>query len=422
MPARFSFRRYARVLTSFACTVACTFSATGFPLTHAQESEPVRQLAAEPIVIYRSNRLNEKTMFRYIEELGQELQIGKNLGQFMKQENVQAAITKHPNPVNGSMVFMAQGFIPAVESISFSEVLNEDEFEKLVRNQGFGGENQGDLIGERGKYKRVFSTSWREDVTETAGTINAELSDANPDGEPTEETSDEEEKPKNTISIGVGVGNSSGASVQINSVETNDDLPIIEENGRKYREHSLNIVNYYRYHDGFMFTSTYSGLLDTSLPPADSLRGQSDRGLDAEVSFYPDRIPVGFKHLFWNTISATANSSLQQRDEEDPVDHVFRKTSSEVGLSAMETVLFDTDMVSGQVLFATSDLPVRGELTLRARKESNFAKSLSDLSSAHSRFAPLLNEDAAITLHSCVKLPEPLKEVLTLPASGFGRA
>jgi hypothetical protein len=390
--------RFPRVAGSVA--VIAGFLSAAVP--GAAIAQDALKLAPEPIVVYRSSQFNEKTIFRYMEELGQDLQIGGNLEKLIKSEVVQSAITKHPNPVNGNMVYMVQGFIPGVESISFSEVVDADEFERLVRASG--GPNAGELTGEKGKYKKVFSTSWREDVTDRAAAPPA-------DDSPSDDSDADDDKPKQSVSIGFGIGSGSGVQVQSNRIDDNE--PVIEENGRKYREHSLSVTTYLRFHDGFMFTSTYSGLLDMSLPSGDSLRGKSSQALDAEVNFYPDRIPVGFKHLFWNTMNSAASASLQQVDGEDPVDYSVRRTSGDAGLAAIETVLFDTDLLTGQLLFGTKELPVRGELTVRARKDSGFSKSLSDLASPHSRFAPLLNDNAAITLHSSVKLPSQLRKVLT---------
>ncbi len=372
----------------------------------AVSAQSSRKLASEPIVLMRSNKLNARSMIAYVTELNRELQIGQGIEAMLSQESVQDNLSTHPEPMIGQMVFMVQGLVPGVEAISFSQVTDEADFERLVKAGSNGAESMSvDVKGGDGKFQKTISNSWREDITDQpSDEERTEPSDqSSAQGEPA--------APVGTVTVQVGVSSSAGPSVNVSG--TRSDFTIVEENGRRYREHRFSFTQYYRYHDGFMFSSTYPDLHTIDLPSGEKLLGAGDQGLDAELEFFPDLIPAGFKHLFWNTISATASTGLQQLDEEDPVDYAVRRSAGDLGLATLQTVLFDTDMVSGQLTLAAADRPVSGELKLQARKNSNFSKRLGELASARSRFGPILNDDSAFTLHAAIQMPDSAQKLTT---------
>lgn len=347
------------------------------------------RLAEKPVVLVRNNGINSRSAIEYAQSVGKELDVGNAAFRMLESQDVQEMLTKHPNPASGLMIYMVQGLIPAAEQITFSEVVDQAEFDRILRAQSARMGPNGTLEGGDGQYKQVISNSWREDITDQP--------------QPAETN--------NTVTVQVGVGTSSGGISVSNGMSR--DAKIIEENGRRYREHSFTYTQYFRFHDGFMFSSSYEDLFTADLPSRETLLGGSETGLDAELQVYPDRIPVGFKHLFWSTISAGAGANLQQRDEEDELDYKVRRSAGDVGLAVLKTVLFDTEMISGSLRLAHDDQPVRGELKLATRDNSNFAKDLGELAKAQSRFAPVLSDDAAATVHLAVKLSDGSRQFLS---------
>ncbi|MCA9057962.1 MAG: hypothetical protein KDA85_05665, partial [Planctomycetaceae bacterium] len=210
----------------------------------------------------------------------------------------------------------------------------------------------------------------------------------------------------NVVVLGAGTG------VSVGDITPNAE-EIVEEEGRKYLVHRLSFVRHLRYHEGFMLESDAPELFSMSLPPGDSLRSLSDQAADAELQFYPDRIPIGFKQLFVNTISAAAGTTLQQVDGEDDIDYALRRTGGDVGLEALRAIILDTESIRGRMTLANADVPLIGRLHLKTRGNSQFARQLERLSSARSRFSPILNDDAALTFHTCVKLPEDTSPVVS---------
>ncbi len=370
------------------------------------------KLAEQPIVVMRSQGWTAQAISDYVREINKDLNISDNVIGMLESENTRETLaettTAHQSPVSGMLVYLVQGLIPSAEQIQYSEVVDQAEFTKLVQARKSQAGDTSTIEGSDDRYKTTMINTWREDVTDRENT----------DLDAVESVASDDEQPKNKVSISIGVDSSTGPVVQAQRI---DDGTLIEENGRKYREHSTTNVSYFRYHDGMMFESQYSDLWSTTLPSGDSLRAGGESGLNGEVTFYPDRIPMGFRHLAWNALNGAASSELQQRDAEKDEDYVLRRTPADAGLALVQAAIFDTQQVSGWMRFATDDEPIRGELKVEARKNSKLGKSLSDFASANSRFAPILNDDAAATFHVAVNLTDDWKKAVEAWSSAYIR-
>ena len=359
------------------------------------------KLSEQPIVVLRSQGWTQKSVSDYVRGIKDDLGIGGNIEAMMNSDVNRSSTTVHESPVSGMLVYMVQGLIPSAEQIQYTEVVDQAEFVKLV--QARKTQDTTTIEGSDDRYKTTITSTWRQDVT-AQDNVDIDLSG--------------DEQPKNNVTIRIGAGPSSGPIVQAQRI---DDGTLIEENGRKYREHSTRTVSYFRYHDGMMFESQYSDLWNTALPSGDSLRAGGNTGMNGEVTFYPDRIPTGFRHLAWNALNGAASSELQQRDGEKDDDYTLRRTSSDAGLALVQAAIFDTQQISGWMRFATDEEPIRGELKVEARKNSKLGKTLGDFASANSRFAPILNDDAAATFHVAVNLTEDWKKTGEAWSSFYGR-
>jgi hypothetical protein len=375
-------------LIRLLCGISCLFAAVMMPAAVAQSTG---KLADSPILIMRNDGINTRTMMEYVQSVSNDLKIGTNILRMMEREEVESMLSQHPDPASGSMTYMVQGLVPAVEQIEFTQVVDQAEFERLVRSRARQTGDSVTLTGSDDRFKYVFQSSWQEPVSE------AELTQ---DG-----------ATENQVQVGISLG-SSGAGVRVNN-GIDQDSEIVEEDGRKFRRRTFSVTQYFRFHEGFMFTSSYEDLFTTQLPSRETLLGGRATENDAELQFYPDRIPVGFKHLFWSTISAAAGSELQQRDEEDEIDYQVRRSGGDLGLAIIKTLLFDTEMISGSFRLADATEPVRGDLRLAARENSGFSADLKELASSTSRFAPVLSDDAAGTIHLAFKLSDGSRGFLT---------
>ncbi len=367
------------------------------------------KLSEQPIVVLRSQGWTAQAMSDYVREINEDLNIidGDIVNGILYSESTQETLrettTAHQSPVSGMLVYMVQGLIPSTEQIAYSEVVDHAEFTKLVQARKKQSGDLATIEGSDDRYKTTMTNSWREDVTDREN-ADVDLSAVEP--------------PENRVTVRIGVDSTPGPIVQAQRI---DDGTLIEENGRKYREHSMTNVSYFRYHDGLMFESQYSDLWNTALPSGDSLRAGGNSGMNGEVTFYPDRIPMGFRHLAWNALNGAASAELQQRDAEKDEDYVLRRAPSDAGLALVQAAIFDTQQVSGWMRFATDDEPIRGELKVEARKNSKLGKSLGEFASANSRFAPILNDGAAATFHVAVNLTDDWKTVGEAWSSFYGR-
>jgi hypothetical protein len=85
----------------------------------------------------------------------------------------------------------------------------------------------------------------------------------------------------------------------------------------------------------------------------------------------------------------------------------LRKSSYQFGLDVIKALMFDVDEARGWLRFATDDQQsVRGELNFDTRRNSALTKQLEDVSAGNSRFSPILRDDAAATLHVCLRVFE----------------
>ena len=150
------------------------------------------------------------------------------------------------------------------------------------------------------------------------------------------------------------------------------------------------------------------------LPTADSLTSGVDTLNDMGLDAYFDRIPAGIKTLGWSMLSSGASTQMQQRDDEDQTIADLRKSSYQSGLDIAKALMFDVDEARGWLRFATDEQQsVRGELNFDTRRNSALTKQLENVSSGNSRFVPILQDDAAATLHVCLRAFKEADPLLT---------
>ena len=167
------------------------------------------------------------------------------------------------------------------------------------------------------------------------------------------------------------------------------------------------MAQYYRYQDQLLFSGNFEELWNIELPTTESLTTGVDTLNDMGLDAFFDRIPAAIKTLGWSMLSSGASTQMQQRDGENQTTADLRKSSYQFGLDVAKTLMFDVDEARGYLRFATDDQQsVRGELNLDTRRNSGITKQLEEVSSGNSRFAPILRDDAAATLHFCLRVFE----------------
>lgn len=332
------------------------------------------KIVEQPIITAYVRDFTPVRMIAYVQNLAERLEIGAETIKQFNEQPIREMTTKAVEPIAGNMWFMVQGFVPSFTSVSFQQVVDEQDARRILNAQKDQFGENGQLEGSDGNFKLTNSWSWQTEVPE--GTVATEQSNI--------------DNPGFTMKS-----------------------RIIEKDGKRFQEHSQTYSQYFRYHDQFLFQSASEQVWDMSLPTSETLFSGAPASRDMGVEAFSDRVPIGIKHLAWNMLNSTTGTFLQQRDEEDIADYELRRNSGNLGLSIVQSLLFDVDYASGWASFASEDQPIRGELKFRSRKGSSFGASLHDLSSCQSRFGPFLRDDAAATVHMAVKLPEQASDVLT---------
>lgn len=406
---------FAVFVVSIFATITLALTATA---THAQSDEVLpgtgERFSGSPLVIVRNAKTDPEAAGKYIETLIKDLDLKAPQGQSESDETQNVA-----DGTNGMLLYLVPGVIPNVGTVTFREVKDREEFQALVLKAK--GSNETAKLSEDGdtytlitttvtKIEAVSATS--DDVVkptvepasleEPASTTSPAVSPETP----MPDSPDSLEAPKGTITIGVSAGTDAppGMIFSVKSTEVRDDAPesLVVEDRRVFR-----------YSDGFMFESTSDGLKTAELPPSDSLRQLENAEVFSEFSFFADRVPEGIKQLGWGMMSAGLGAELQQRDEESDADYEPRRALGDAQLIFLQSMVFDLHKVSGWVRMANEVEPLEAQVRLATRENSDLAKRLRELSASGSYFAPILNDDALVTFHVCLSLPEHWRKVVT---------
>jgi hypothetical protein len=336
-----------------------------------------RQFSKQPIVVMYLKGVTAARMVEYTKELSQKLQVGNAALKQISSQPVQEMSTQAEQPVVGQMTFLVQGLVPSFGSVTFQQVIDAAEAERMMKARSKQMGPDSSLTNDAGNYTLVNSWTWKSELQE---------------------------------------GQEPQPDQQFPNTPLKRTSTVIEEDGKRYQEFTQTYTQYYRYQDQFLYESSQADLFEMSLPGTDEILSGVDNSSDMGARIYMDRVPMGIKQLGWNMLNSTVGAQLQQRDDEDLTDHELRQFSGEYGLSVVRTLLFDVDLGDGWGRFASDGLPLKGQFLLRARRNSSFTKWLDDLSSTRSRMAPLLRDDSAATLHLCMNLPEEARNIL--PAAG----
>ncbi|MBL8813465.1 MAG: hypothetical protein JNM43_25080 [Planctomycetaceae bacterium] len=398
---------FAVFVVSIFATITLALTATA---THAQSDEVLpgtgERFSGSPLVIVRNAKTDPEAAGKYIETLIKDLDLKAPQGQSESDETQNVAAG-----TNGMLLYLVPGVIPNVGTVTFREVKDREEFQALVL-KAKGSDESAKLSEDGDTYTLITTTVTKiEAVSATSEDVAAptvepaSLEEPAADGASTP-SPDSQDAPKGSITIGVSAGTDAAPgvifSVKSQEVRTDDAESLVVEDRRVFR-----------YSDGFMFESTSDGLKTAELPPSDSLRQLENAEVFSEFSFFADRVPEGIKQLGWGMMSAGLGAELQQRDEESDADYEPRRALGDAQLIFLQSMIFDLQKVSGWVRMASEVEPLEAQVRLATRENSDLAKRLRELSASGSYFAPILNDDALVTFHVCLSLPEHWRKVVT---------
>lgn len=333
------------------------------------------KIADKPIAIWYARDVTPRRIIDYVMSLTERLDIGSMVrNEFEKSETqaqaagMQAGIAE---PVYGVAWYMVAGVIPSFESVSFQPVVDEDDARRML-NAGKANYGQNGYLEDLGNncfksgYRRSYESPLPEGYDESQVTT------------------------KNDRQNG----------------QWKTEQKIVEKDGKKFLETTTSTTEYCRFFDNVLYKATFEELLAMELPSAASVTSSVSSSNDLGFDAYLDRIPIGIRQLGWNMLTAAVGTQLQQHDDESETAYNMRRSSGDLGLALTKAVLFDIDNSSGWMRFASDeDDSLRGELRIRARHNSELTQQL-PAAAGLSRFAAILNDNAAATVHLCVRFPE----------------
>jgi hypothetical protein len=339
-----------------------------------------RKLADKPIAVMYAKEINEKSLVKYVEGMSERMGVGKTTTKQMSTQLEKIVVAKAQKPVIGQLFYLVQGLIPSMETISFQSVVDEAEAKTLIesRQKIMGSES---TIEEdpNGSYKLV--RRWEHE------------SELQPD-----------QKVKEYSNENSGFSNK---------------LEVIERDGKRFQKQSGSYTQQFRYQDRFLYSNGSEEFQNVQLPSSQEIFDSLEDDTDVGVKVYADRVPQGLRTLGWSMLSAMVGTQLQRQDSEDEESWKFRQAASNWGLPLLKSLIFDVDYAEGEGHLASGRKPIHGQLNLRPRRNSGFIKQLEDLGSGRSRFAPLLRDDAAASVHICLALPPEGQETLNAAADWF---
>jgi hypothetical protein len=384
-------------------------------LSGSAVADEAPRLAEQPIVVVRYGGLYAKSTETYIRKLRDDLGIGSAITAALdsNSDKLKASVTKRENPASGMLVYLGEGLLPSVEQVQFSEVVDHEEFVRLINTRSESAGPVSKLDGSGDLYSMVLTNTWRVEENAIKPVSSSEVVQEPGATAENAEIGVDEAAPSSSGNVTISIGASSGTGVFIGSNSSQGEGKLIEENGKQFREYSSQSTSFFRFHDGFMFESQTKALHTMKLPSGDSLRQMDNADVNGEVTFHPDRIPMGLRMLGWNALSTAAGAELQQWDGESDVDYAVRRSAGDAGLALVRSAMFDTEKVSTWLKLAFDESPVLGEFRISSRNNSDLGRTLRELSSAERRFAPILNDDAAATIYLAARLPEEWRNVVS---------
>ena len=384
-------------------------------LSGSAVADETPRLAEQPIVVVRYGGLYAKSTETYVRKLRDDLGIGSAITDALdsSSDKLKASVTKRENPASGMLVYLGEGLLPSVEQVQFSEVVDHEEFVRLINTRSESAGPVSKLDGSGDLYSMVLTNTWRVEENAIKPVSSSEVVQEPGATAENAEIGVDEATPSSSGNVTISIGASSGTGVFIGSNSSQGEGKLIEENGKQFREYSSQSTSFFRFHDGFMFESQTKALHTMKLPSGDSLRQMDNADVNGEVTFHPDRIPMGLRMLGWNALSTAAGAELQQWDGESDVDYAVRRSAGDAGLALVRSAMFDTEKVSTWLKLAFDESPVLGEFRISSRNNSDLGRTLRELSSAERRFAPILNDDAAATIYLAARLPEEWRNVVS---------
>ncbi|MFK7818618.1 MAG: hypothetical protein AB8G99_07860 [Planctomycetaceae bacterium] len=340
------------------------------PTTDTKKKPPARVFSKVPLVRMWFS-MDETGVMNYMTDLMEEYEVESSF--VSGQLRAGRRIASEPPELQGMMVFMAKGLIPAAVQMQFRTVKDRAEFKDAIFKVKTQLGAAAELSGSGDHYQLDLDFSKGIPVF-GAG-----------------EEGDDETEPKMINFPGMDQIQNNPAALA-----------------------SMKQTMHFRLVENVMWQGNMPEIMDFKFPTYEQLQPRnSARKYDLYGEFNIEEIPAYIKTMLFSAVNVTAKSKMQQRDEEDPVDYAARRANGDMWLELLRTIVYDVDKGRFSVQLAKDDKPIQVRLDLEARTESNFAKVGRTIGNVGTRFAAIRNRKAPLTLATNWGMPGQVRSVLT---------
>jgi hypothetical protein len=255
----------------------------------------------------------------------------------------------------------------------------------------------------------IFASAGRPELSETVGGLLANLRDLK----------------------GLERGQSMGMMLFLNGivpqpvvfvpVQNIDDMlrtitfgPITTEKtgDNRYQIKANNQTLYVLTQGNYAFVSNNADMLDRDFADPGQVTRRLAATYDIAASVNLRALPKVTRDLFLDFMRASAESNLQQHDNEPDSAYRLRKASGMSNLAAIEQVITQGEELTLGWTISGPDKLAALELVVTADPKSEYAAYLNELRGAQSYFANLLQDTVPLTVSSALLLDKPLKKFL----------
>lgn len=357
-----------------------------------------RKFGDKPVARVWYSKITPASSMNYMREVSEEMGIPQSPLMMLPPGTSSVASSgvmnhKKTDELKGMLMYLTSGLIPTPVTLSFKRVADEKAFRKEVLQRKSTWGPAARLIGNGDRY-------------EVKVDFQQMLSDLSPAKGDDKESADggDEDKPKARVAIAFSTRISTGDGEPGGPPPEAPDFSMVS------------MSTFFRYHDGVMFEAqSMPELHKMKLPGVDVLSlSKKQQSLDIYADVDLSQIPKAYKDVFWNTIKVKANSVLQQYDEEPDEEYALRRSTGDFSMALTRAAILDVDRVRLSMNFADGDnkKPLTADLLVDARRNSNLAKLLGQVSRGVSRFDAIRKQPAPLTIASAWQMPENFRSVL----------
>lgn len=332
------------------------------PAEKKKGAAPVRVFSKTPLLRMWFS-VDELGAANYMTDLMKEYEVDSSFLSGQLQMGKRMANAKPE--LQGMMVFMAKGLIPAAVSMQFRTVADEAEFKSMIFAVKTQMGRAAELSGSGDHY--VLDLDFSQGIP----VFGSDEKDENGD-------------PKMIAFPGMDQVKDNPAAMA-----------------------SLKQTMHFRLIDNVMWQGDMPEIMEFDFPTYEQLQPKErNRKYDAFGEFNIEEVPGYIKSVLFNAVNMTAKSKMQQRDEEDQLNYEARRANGDMWLELLRTVVYDVNKGRFSMQVADEDNPIRIRLDLEARSESNLAKVGKTIGSVGTRFGPIRNRTAPLTLATTWGMPE----------------